>query len=257
MLFNIGYKLLILTYNEYLINDLINVFPKAKEIRKENIVVQCDLYDEIVFIKSENFEKKCMRDNWISYLIQHCKNEIICKIFKDSIIFHGSTVQYKSKNFLFLGMSKSGKSTAVFKMSCGNMDNVLCDDLTIYNMNTENIYLTDLNIIQLRDSYNDIKNIKLVNAWNTGDIYLIINERKKKITNLNIDYIILIKFNNEITKSKIDKLNKKVALKKIMLNIYNISTINFNDVVDICKKIPIYNIEYKEDLNLLLDNLIG
>ena len=28
-----------------------------------------------------------------------------------------------------------------------------------------------------------LKNIKLVNAWNTGDIYLIINERKKKIIN--------------------------------------------------------------------------
>lgn len=254
MRFDIGYNLTVETYDKILIQELLKIFCEKKELNN-TFIISCFLCGDVVKINCKYFEKKCNKINWISYLILICKEEIICKIYKDDIIFHGSVVNYKNKNILFIGQSKSGKSTAVFKMAKGNLNNILTDDLTILNNEKNKIILPKLNILQLRDSYCNLESTKIVNAWNTGDVYLTINNNKI-INNLYIDAIILIRYNAVLEKSSIIKINGVNALKKLMKNIFNILFVKINKIIKLCQNIPIYEIEYKNDLEDLIDSII-
>ncbi len=225
---------------------LFKVNNEVETFNAERSILVYDSYNgEQSFINRFPFKYVCplnfKKDEWffnlMAMLDQHYSDILNCTVL------HGSCVKVNSKNIIFLGNRKSGKSTLT-KLLIDLKDAVYIDDDAIFLFNN-NVYGFNSPICLRKMADNDKKPF-MIKTDTDGELRYIYKSYKSADKIGKIDYIVFPHYDKNFTKNMYEILPESMS--NIIWNVKKSSSINklYKDITSYFKNAEPYSIKYSE-----------
>ena len=257
-----GYELCLGKGAEALQYDCTSVFcPLEDRNCTDEYIIDAYVVNNDVVIKCNGtHEERVPQDRWLATCIKMLKDVAVKSNRYAQIVFHGSCVLYQGYTFLFVGKSRSGKTTTLYRImqECGGL--FVSDDVTLCTPCDYRIVPQPKSTIQLRMPYAR-DGVVVKDAWHYGQVGLytpgIHCASQVVMSEIGLDFIVDISYDSSINAIILEKKDSFEAINTLLPNILNIKTLRPIEIVSCLASVKqVYSCKYNGEVVELLEKII-